>query len=78
MAEKTGSNIPWPLMIMAASRKFYRFSEYKTYATFMSKLHPEEFSYHELSMFGEGGLRFREADSIVDDMLKASKIRDGG
>ena len=78
MAEKTGCTRPWPLMIMASSRKFYRFSEYKTYATFMIKMHPEEFNYHELSMFGEGGLRFREANSIVDDMLSVSKIKDGG
>ena len=78
MAEKTASEDPWPIMIMASSRKFYRFSEYKTYATFMIKKHPEEFHYHELSMFGEGGLRFREANSVVDDMLKVLKIQDGG
>ena len=78
MAEKTGCLDPWPLMIMASSRKFYRFSEYKTYATFMIKMHPDEFNYHELSMFGEGGLRFREANTIVDDMLSVSKIKDGG
>ena len=78
MAEKTQCTKPWPLMIMAASKKFYRFSEYKTYATFMLKTHPEEFNYHELSMFGEGGLRFREANSVVDDMLTVCKIKDGG
>ena len=78
MAEKTACEDPWPILIMASSRKFYRFSEYKTYATFMIKKHPEEFHYHELSMFGEGGLRFREANSIVDDMLTVSKIKDGG
>lgn len=78
MAEKTNCSRPWPLMIMAASKKFYRFSEYKTYATFMLKTHPEEFHYHELSMFGEGGLRFREANSVVDDMLTVCKIKDGG
>lgn len=44
----------------------------------MLKTHPEEFHYHELSMFGEGGLRFREANSVVDDMLKVCKIKDGG
>lgn len=78
MAEKTNCSRPWPLMIMAASKKFYRFSEYKTYATFMLKTHPEEFHYHELSMFGEGGLRFREANTVVDDMLTVCKIKDGG
>ena len=44
----------------------------------MLKMHPEEFHYHELGMFGEGGLRFREANTIVDDMLTVSKIKDGG
>ena len=78
MAVTTKCSDPWPLMIMAASRKFYRFSEYKTYATFMLKTHPEEFLYHALPLFGEGGLRFREANSIVDDILKASKIKNGG
>ena len=78
IADNTECSDPWPLMIMAASRKFYRFSEYKTYATFMLKKHPEQFHYHELPLFGEGGLRFREANSIVDDMLKASKIKNGG
>jgi hypothetical protein len=78
MAVNTNCSDPWPLMIMAASRKFYRFSEYKTYATFMLKTHSEEFLYHALPLFGEGGLRFREANSIVDDMLKASKIKNGG
>lgn len=78
MAERTASLDPWPLMIMASSRKYYRFSEYKTYATFMMKMHPDEFNYHELCMFGEGGLRFRDANNIVDDMLTKSKIKDGG
>ena len=78
MAEKTASLEPWPIMIMSSSRKFYRFSEYKTYATFMLKNHPDDFNYHELSLFGDGGLRFREANNIIDDMLKQCRIVDGG
>ena len=78
MAEKTASLDAWPIMIMASSRKFYRFSEYKTYATFMIKHHPEDFHYHELSLFGNGGLRFREANSVIDDMLKVCQVVDGG
>ena len=78
MAEKTASLEPWPMMIMSSSRKFYRFSEYKTYATFMLKNHPEDFNYHELSLFGDGGLRFREANNIIDDMLRVCRIVDGG
>lgn len=78
MAEKTASLDSWPIMIMASSRKFYRFSEYKTYATFMIKHHPEDFHYHELALFGNGGLRFREANNVIDDMLKVCQVVDGG
>ncbi len=35
MTEHTGSNLPWPRLIMSQSRQFYRFSEYKTYASFV-------------------------------------------
>ena len=78
MAEKTASLDAWPIMIMASSRKFYRFSEYKTYATFMIKHHPDAFHYHELALFGNGGLRFREANNVIDDMLKVCQVVDGG
>ena len=75
----TGSgSIPWPKLIMSYSRKFYRFSEYKTYATFMTNKYPEEFYYHLLNAFGAGGLRFREKNEIVDKLLKDCPIIDGG
>lgn len=35
MVEHTGSNLPWPRLIMSQSKQFYRFSEYKTYASFV-------------------------------------------
>jgi hypothetical protein len=63
MIENTGyHNIHWPKLLMSYSRKFFRFSEYKTYATFMKRKYPEEFHYHVFRDFGEGGLRFREAN----------------
>ncbi len=68
----------WPLLIMASSRVFYRFSEYKTYATFMIRFHPESFHYHPLSSFGEGGLRFRKAIPIIDDILNSYAFTNGG
>jgi hypothetical protein len=78
MGEVTGSLDPWPLLIMSFSRKFYRFSEYKTYATYMVRLHPKEFNHHILPNFGEGGLRFREANCVVEEMLSRCKVLHGG
>ena len=78
MAEKTASSEPWPILIMSYSRKFFRFSEYKTYATFMLRNHPNLFNYHELKLFGDGGLRFREANTVIDEMMKQFVITNGG
>ena len=64
MMRTTKSTLPWPQMIMSYSKQFYRFSEYKTYTTFMKRYHPEHFFYHPLSCYGEGGLRFREANDV--------------
>lgn len=44
----------------------------------MMNKHPGEFRYHELRHFGEGGLRFREANSIVDEILASCKLRKCG
>jgi hypothetical protein len=35
MVRHTGSNLPWPRLIMSYSRRYFRFSEYKTYASFV-------------------------------------------
>lgn len=78
MIKCTGSDRPWPLLIMSMSRQFYRFSEYKTYSTFMLRRHPTAFHYHPLKLFGEGGMRFREANGIVDEMLQACPLSNGG
>eukprot|EP01037_Dinobryon_pediforme_P018291 gene18292-18553_t len=76
MIETTKSDLPWPLLVMSLSRTYYRFSEYKTYATFMMNKHPGEFRYHELRHFGEGGLRFREANSIQVTRFMLKKWRE--
>jgi hypothetical protein len=78
MCRFTGSPLPWPLLIMSYSRRFYRFSEYKTYATFMLNRHPADFHYHPLSAFGDGGLRFRDANRLVEQMLAATPLGKGG
>jgi hypothetical protein len=78
MTDTSSSLLPWPLLIMSQSKKHYRFSEYKTYATFMLRKHPTLFHYHDLYKFGEGGLRFRDADIIISEMLQCCKFEDGG
>jgi hypothetical protein len=79
MIEHSGSHsIPWPKLIMFYSRKFYRFSEYKTYATFMIKNYPKEFNYHVFDKFGSGGLRFREANEIIKKILLKCPVINGG
>jgi hypothetical protein len=75
---KTRSNLPWPKLIMSMSRKFYRFSEYKSYCTFMLRYYPGEFNYHPFSQFGESGLRFRDATGIVNDMMVRATVTHGG
>lgn len=78
MVKTTSSDLPWPLLIMSYSRLFYRFSEYKTYATYMLRYHPDQFHFHPLSMFGEGGLRFRESNEVIEEMLTACRFSNGG
>jgi hypothetical protein len=65
----TKSTLPWPLLIMSYSRIFYRFSEYKTYATFMIRNYPNRFEYHKLADFGECGIRYREAGPVLRDII---------
>eukprot|EP00595_Chromulina_sp_UTEXLB2642_P000231 CAMPEP_0196761726 /NCGR_PEP_ID=MMETSP1095-20130614/1033_1 /TAXON_ID=96789 ORGANISM="Chromulina nebulosa, Strain UTEXLB2642" /NCGR_SAMPLE_ID=MMETSP1095 /ASSEMBLY_ACC=CAM_ASM_000446 /LENGTH=167 /DNA_ID=CAMNT_0042111641 /DNA_START=773 /DNA_END=1276 /DNA_ORIENTATION=- len=44
----------------------------------MTNLHCDEFNHHPLSYFGEGGLRFREANSIIKEILSSCKVWNGG
>ena len=69
---------PWPKLLMSYSRKFYRFSEYKTYSTFMVTHYPEQFNYHLFCDFGLGGLRFREGNKIVKQILQKYPLINGG
>ena len=78
MLKTTQSSLPWPMLIMSYSRKFYRFSEYKTYCTYMLRYHPDQFHYHDLGLFGEGGLRYREANDIIENLLAECPFSNGG
>lgn len=58
----------WPVVLMSLSRQFYRFSEYKTYFSWMHARHPARLRYHKLSEYGHG-LRVRDADRLAGDIL---------
>jgi hypothetical protein len=68
----------WPQIIMGLSHSFYRFSEYKTYSSFMVYNHPDSFHYHPLDHFGKGGIRFREANEVISKMLQDCSYSDAG
>ena len=73
MTVTTRSTLPWPLLIMSYSRLYYRFSEYKTYASYLQAHHPNVLLHHRLADFGEGGLRFRDARAMVRTMTLSSE-----
>lgn len=62
----------WITRIISLSKKFYRYSEYKTIATYMKLYFPNLLSYHEFSEYGKSGIRYREnqTKNILDQMTK--------
>ena len=52
----------WIEIIVSLSKDYYRFSEYKNIATFMSHYYPELLFYHSYQKYGEKGIRIREKD----------------
>ena len=77
MKNTTHSTLSWPLLIMSYSRSFYRFSEYKTYSTFMSYYHSDELHYYPLSMYGDG-VRIREPEKFIEKMIETCDSSLGG
>lgn len=70
----TQSDLPWPKIIMNTSNIFFRFSEYKTYSTFMMTNYPDDFFYYPFSMYGKKGIRFREPDAVIEDMKMRMEV----
>lgn len=50
----------WIESVMKLSGDYYRFSEYKNMATFMSVFFPRLLCYHEFEHYGKQGLRIRD------------------
>jgi hypothetical protein len=66
----------WIEIIVSLSKNYYRFSEYKSMATFMSFYFPELLHYHPFQEYGEKGIRIRdsqEAHCFLEDLEKNLK-----
>jgi hypothetical protein len=64
---------PWFRVILQLSEKYYRFSEYKIIATFMSYFYPRKLHYHTFIHYGKRGIRIRdskEAQCFVQELKK--------
>lgn len=58
--ESRGGGSCWIESVMKLSHEYYRFSEYKSMATFMSVFFPRLLCYHEFEHYGKQGLRIRD------------------
>jgi len=65
--------IPWPLFIISLSKKFYRFSEYNLYSSFINFFYENQFFYHEYDLYGKNGIRFRETEKIIEKIIMICK-----
>jgi hypothetical protein len=68
------SQKPWFRVILQLSKKYYRFSEYKNIATFMSYFFPKKLKYHSYLYYGKRGIRIRDSEEarlFVQDLKKA-------
>ena len=64
----------WINCIMQLSHRFFRFSEYKTIATFMTKYFPEMLKYHKFKKYGRFGHRIRDPGPFVKEIEENCKI----
>lgn len=62
------SNKTWIDTIIGLSHNFFRFSEYRTVASFMNKNYLHLLKYHEYKNFGKFGKRIRDSKSFLLEM----------
>ena len=67
-------DIPWPKYLLSLCSRFYRFSEYILYSTFMHEYHSLDFYYYPYSEFGESGIRYRDASEIIENIRNSLLI----
>jgi hypothetical protein len=70
---KSEKNKTWIETIVTLSKDFYRFSEYKNIATFMSYYFDELLHYHSFKEYGEKGIRIRDTDEAQLYLKKISE-----
>lgn len=68
----------WIHCIMQLSHMFFRFSEYKTIATFMTKYFPEMLKYHKFKKYGKFGHRIRDSVPFVKEIEENCVIENCG
>lgn len=61
----------WPLYFISLSHKYYRFSEYMLYTSFMMHFHKNRFFYHPYEKYGKSGIRFREPEDIIQQISES-------
>jgi hypothetical protein len=63
------SGKPWIFSIMELSSLYWRFSEYKCIATYMTEKTPELLHYHPFYKYGHSGIRYRDSCDIVKEII---------
>jgi hypothetical protein len=58
----------WIQCIIQSSHKFFRFTEYKMVATFMTKYFPEMLNYHKYNKYGRFGSRIRDPVPFIKEI----------
>lgn len=67
--EKNVQDENWIMTIMKLSKSFYRFSEYMCIACFMKQFYPDLLAFYPLSDYGINGIRYRESEEIVKNLI---------
>jgi len=68
----------WITLIMSLSKNYYRFSEYKSIATFMKKYFPDELLFYTFNNYGKNGIRYRDSDEIIGKIKVYFNINETG
>ena len=68
----------WIEAIMKLSQKYYRFSEYKTIASYMNIYFPHLLHYHNFVDFGKYGIRYRESTEFIKNLKEKCLINENG
>ena len=64
---------PWFRVILQLSKNYYRFSEYKLIATFMSYFFPKKIYYHPFVYYGKDGIRIRDSKEVHNFIQELKK-----